>query len=57
MLDSLNESLKVLHLFLLVKVWKLVEDLISGLWHVISVIVESLTSDSSGQLKVLLLKG
>ena len=55
MFASLDNLLEVLQLLLLVKVRKLIEHFVALLWKEISVVMESLTSDSSSQFKVLLL--
>lgn len=49
-----NDLAELSHLLLLVGVGKPVEDLIAGLWLHVSEVLEALTSDASGQVKVLL---
>ena len=53
----LDDSLELLHTLLLVSVGKLVEDLVTSLSLLISVVKGSLASDSSGQDEVLLHDG
>ena len=38
-------------------VWELVEGLLAGLWHQVSVIMELLSADSAGEFKIFLRHG
>lgn len=48
-----NDLLKLLHLILLVVVGQLVEDFVAGLGLEVTVVLESLSTDSAGKLQVL----
>ena len=54
---SNDDLLELLHLVLLVIVRKLVEDFLASLRLQVSVIVEALTSDAAGEVKILLHHG